>query len=324
EIAKTVAEKIGLELLTIKVKALNLKNSDVADSNIGEPYSDSSLINQYYLSKEARKYATVFLTGDGGDEAFAGYNEYVSAFNKKNLFALTGFFSQHLDKFINPLLDNDANFAQQLSKLNLGFPGLGKAIRNNFNDPILQKVLNPKYKLPTDKISSQVSSFWNETEHLSFIKKMQYLDYKNYLEPDVLVKVDRATMLNSIEARSPFLDYRLVELAFQIPEKHNIRGTMGKQLLRKLAEKHLPASVTRSPKRGFGLPIREWINDETIAALKQLHKKNNHDFFDEDILNKYVFQKNTKRDLSGLHWKIRMFEEWYSNSMTEVHTHVKD
>lgn len=318
KIAKTVADHIGLQLTTIKVNTLNIKDPNIADRNIGEPYSDSSLINQYYLSKEARKYATVFLTGDGGDEAFAGYNEYVTMFNQKQKLIPIGFSIKYISKLIPLFINEDKNFAQQLSKLSMGYPEMGKAIRNNYNDPILKNLLNDKYKLSDKEISHQVTSFWNETEQLDIIKRMQYLDYKNYLEPDVLVKVDRATMLNSIEARSPFLDYRLVEQGLQIPNNFNIKGNKGKMLLRKLAEKHLPPSVTQATKKGFGLPVKEWINETIINSLKDLHKKNNHDFFDESMLNKYLFQKSSGRDLSALFWKIWMFEEWYKTNIREA------
>jgi asparagine synthase (glutamine-hydrolysing) len=318
ETAKTVADNIGLQLLTIKINTLKIKNPNIADSNIGEPYSDSSIINQYYLSKEARKHATVFLTGDGGDEAFAGYNEYITIYNQKQKLIPVGFSMKFLGKFINLFINEDKIFAQRLSKLSMGYPDMAKAVRNNYNDPILKNIINKKYKLEESEISAQVTSFWEKSAHLDIVKRMQCLDYKNYLEPDVLVKVDRATMLNSIEARSPFLDYRVVELGLQIPNNFNIDFNKGKLLLRKLAEKHLPPSVTQAKKKGFGLPVREWINESIIDYVRDLHKKNSHDFFDETALNKYVFQKSHPRDLSTLFWKIWMFEEWFKTNIREV------
>ena len=318
EVAKTVADTIGLQLQTITVHTSNIENPNTATSNIGEPYADSSIINQYYLSKEAEKYATVFLTGDGGDECFAGYDEYVTVYNQKQKLITAGFSMKYLGKFINIFLNQNKNLAQQISKLSLGYPDMGKAVRNNYHDPVLKNIINPKYKLHEGEIAAQLSSFWSKSAHLDMVKRMQYLDYKNYLEPDVLVKVDRATMLNSIEARSPFLDYRIVELGLQIPNNFNIGPDKGKLLLRKLAEKHLPASVTQAKKKGFGLPIKEWINESLANYLKDLHKKNNHDFFDEASLNNYVFKKNCPRDLSTLFWRIWMFEEWFKLNMREV------
>jgi asparagine synthase (glutamine-hydrolysing) len=313
EITKVVAKKLGLQLHTINIESPEIKNYKEINSNIGEPFSDSSIVNQYYLSKEARKYATVFLTGDGGDEAFAGYNEYVNIYKNRKILFSTGQFAKYFNKLLTPLIKKDHNLAQQLSKLSLGYPDFAKTTRNNYSDPILGMLINKKFKLSNVEIAAQVTSFWNESENLDIVKRMQYLDYKNYLEPDVLVKVDRSTMLNSIEARSPLLDYRIVELGQQIPTKFNINGDKGKILLRKLAEKHLPKIVTEAPKKGFGLPINEWINDETITSLKLLHVKNGHDYFNEEILEKYIFTKKSSRDLSTIFWRIWMFEEWYKN-----------
>jgi len=318
EVAKTVAETIGLQLQTIKVNTKNIENPNEATSNMGEPFSDSSIINQYYLAKKAKKYATVFLTGDGGDECFAGYNEYVTMYTQKQKLISAGFVMKYLGKSFNLFLNQNKNLAQKISKLSLGFPDMGNAVRNNYNDPAYKKIINSKYKLQEDEISGQVKAFWSQSAQLGIVKRMQCLDYKNYLEPDVLVKVDRATMLNSIEARSPFLDYRIVELGLQIPTNLNIGSGKGKLLLRKLAEKHLPPSVTQAKKRGFGLPVKEWINESLINYLKDLHIKNNHDFFDESSLNYYVFQKKGSRDLSTLFWRIWMFEEWFKLNMREI------
>jgi asparagine synthase (glutamine-hydrolysing) len=144
---------------------------------------------------------------------------------------------------------------------------------------------------------------------------MQFFDYIHYLEPDVLTKVDRATMLHSIEARSPFLDYRVVELGLSIPNEHNIDGKTGKNLLRKLALTHLPATVAHAPKKGFGLPYRNWINEEMKKHVFDLNKKNGHNIWDKEIFRKVVQNADTpKYDMYSIFWRIWMFEEWYKSS----------
>jgi asparagine synthase (glutamine-hydrolysing) len=312
EIAKTVAEHNGLELVTIKVNKGNLDEIRKINSNIGEPFSDSSLTNQYYLSKEARRHAIVFLTGDGGDEAFAGYSEYIKTYQYQDKI---GWMSAIAKIGFSPLqwiFRDDTNLKQQLAKLSIGPTYLGAGIRMNFMEPILTKLLSEQFALTTKEITQQIRHSWDKTQGLPLVKRMQLFDYKHYLEPDVLAKVDRATMAHSIEARSPFLDYRVVELALQIPNAYNIKGGKGKQLLRRLAEKHLPPVVVQAPKKGFGLPYREWIDESLKNRVSNLNKRNDHQIWNRKTFQMIVEKADTPRyDMYSIFWRVWMFEEWY-------------
>jgi asparagine synthase (glutamine-hydrolysing) len=293
-----------------------LNHIDPIFDNVGEPFSDSSIINQYYLSHEARKHATVFLSGDGGDEAFAGYMEYIRScrFDWKINFA-----SSIAKVFYSPLtflFKDDKNLKQQLAKLSVGPKYLGSAIRMNFNEPILTKLLAKKFQISNTELTDQIYASWDLTEGLPLVKRMQIHDYGYYLEPDVLVKVDRATMANSIEARSPFLDYRMVELGLSIPNKFNINGNQGKILLRKLAERHLPASVSKAPKKGFGLPLRSWITESIKCEVLNLVKTNNHGFWNDSVLFFVISKADSKSyDMDTIFWRIWMFEIWYKHAI---------
>ncbi|MBK8563714.1 MAG: asparagine synthase (glutamine-hydrolyzing) [Saprospiraceae bacterium] len=314
-IAKDVAKHEGLELVPLKLEQDAIKDLDLITANIGEPFSDSSLINQYYLSKEARKHATVFLTGDGGDEAFGGYTEYLKASRLGKYFGTASSLAKILYSPMQWLIKDDTNLKQQLAKLSIGPKYLGAGIRMNFMEPILTKLIGNQFKVDTEEITEQIFMTWDKSQGLPLVKRMQFFDYIHYLEPDVLTKVDRATMLHSIEARSPFLDYRVVELGLSIPNEHNIDGKTGKNLLRKLALTHLPATVAHAPKKGFGLPYRNWINEEMKKHVFDLNKKNGHNIWDKEIFRKVVQNADTpKYDMYSIFWRIWMFEEWYKSS----------
>jgi asparagine synthase (glutamine-hydrolysing) len=316
DIAKEVAEFKGLDLVTLKMNSDKLNNSFKAFKNIGEPFSDSSLINQFHLSALAKEFATVFLSGDGGDEAFAGYVEYTKAYNSGKFWEIGSIFSSFLYSSISGLISDDNNLKQQLSKLSVGPKYLGTAIRMNYMEPLLVKLINRKYLVPEEELTTQIFKAWDETKGLPLVKRMQIYDYSFYLESDVLVKVDRASMGNSIEVRSPFLDYRLVELALSIPSNQNIFENKGKQILRKLAKIHLPESVYNAPKKGFGLPYKKWITEAMKAEVLGLSKSNNHDFWNTSILNYIVGKADmVGYDMELIFWRIWMFEIWYKETI---------
>jgi asparagine synthase (glutamine-hydrolysing) len=123
-------------------------------------------------------------------------------------------------------------------------------------------------------------------------------------------------MANSIEARSPFLDYRIVELGLSVPNEFNIKGYQGKYLLRKLAERHLPKSVYSAPKKGFGLPLRSWITESIKNEVLNLVKTNNHGYWDESTLSFVVSNADSKTyDMDTIFWRIWMFEIWYKQTI---------
>jgi asparagine synthase (glutamine-hydrolysing) len=316
QIAKEVAQSKSLDLVTLKIKSDSLNNLENVLNNIGEPFSDSSIINQFNLSREAQKHATVFLTGDGGDEAFAGYVEYVKASKIDWKIQFASKLSNIIYSPLAFLLKDDTNLKQQIAKLSVGEKYFGSAIRMNFREPILEKLINKAYKVKEATITEQIFEEWEKSEGLPLAKRMQIHDYSFYMEPDVLIKVDRATMANSIEARSPFLDYRVVELGLSIPNSFNIVENKGKSLLRQLAKRHLPESVYNAPKKGFGLPIKSWITEELKLHVYNLVNSNNHGFWDKNMVKFVIENANTpKYDMDTIFWRVWMFEIWYKTNI---------
>ncbi len=264
-LAKLVAEKYDTHHTEIKISFQSLR-SDLEKilCNYGEPFFDSSAIPSYYVSREAKKYVTVILNGDGADELFAGYRRYVPFahydFFKKNYLVKKGasFFKKTLPAAHNKktLYNYLYRLASLSSKSNLEiYLSAGVDIFEDYE----QFILDPGFdymqqaKEDFDKIS---------ISDLSGLKKIMNLDFDTNLFCDLLVKMDIAAMANSLEGRSAFLSKELLEYAPSLPDSYKIKGKTTKYLLRKLADKYLPAILSAQPKRGFEIPLKSWVNNE--------------------------------------------------------------
>lgn len=310
-IAAEVARAKKLELVPVKVTELGLQQSHRIIDQCGEPFADSSFINQLFISEQARKHATVFLTGDGGDEAFAGYTEYVNMFHNQRKYKYAAAVLGKLYSATNAIMPYDSALIQKFSKFSAGADRMGALVRNNFRDPAVSDLLSPEWLAPREAVEEPLWNCWNKSNGLPIVRRMQLFDYAMYLEPDVLVKVDRATMANSIEARSPFLDYRMVEMALKIPVEYNVDNSKGKSLLRTLAKKHLPPAVFEAPKKGFGLPVRVWMDNDFKNKLWTKIENSEHAIiWNKEKLRALIFNNSTSRNLYALVWRIWMFHLW--------------
>jgi asparagine synthase (glutamine-hydrolysing) len=263
-LARLVADRYGTDHHEIKISFENLLN-DVEKilGNYGEPFFDSSAIPSYYVSQAAKKHLTVILNGDGGDELFGGYRRYIP-FSKYDFFnpapvvrglaALAHTFLPTPDNkksgynYIYRLADlaRKGGLATYLSATIDSFEGLEKYLAGH--DAALQPVQHDFGKI-------------NQSQ-LTGLQKIMNLDFDNILPGDLLVKMDIATMAHSLEGRSPLLSKELLEYIPTLPDHYKITGSRTKHLLRKLAEKYLPAELIHQPKRGFEIPLKKWIDGE--------------------------------------------------------------
>jgi asparagine synthase (glutamine-hydrolysing) len=237
-----------------------------------EPFADSSQIPTYLISKLMKSQAKVILSGDGGDELFSGYNRYVYYKIIKKIFkTIPNFCKQGI-----------GNIAQ-----NSSFEFFNKFFSNKTGDKI-QKVLNFATSKDDMDLYKKFISIWEDPSNIlninfksinfdkwdipsfnSFEEKMMYLDQLSYLPDDIMCKVDRATMSNSIESRSPFLNHEIVEASWKIPMKYKIKNKKGKFILRDILQDYYPRNLIQSQKSGFAIPIgellrttlRNWGND---------------------------------------------------------------
>lgn len=321
-LAKLVAEKYSTHHTEINISFDHLID-DVEQiiSNYGEPFFDSSAIPSYYVSREAKKHLTVILNGDGADELFGGYRRYVPFakydFFKENIFLRK---SAGTLKALLPLPKDKKskyNYLYRLaslsSKSSLGiYLSAGVDILEDYEDCIIQPSFDYLEKIQED--FDRIS-----TSKLTGLQKIMNMDFDTNLFSDLLVKMDIATMANSLEGRSPFLSKELLEYIPGINDKHKINGSTTKYLLRTLAKSYLPPPLINQPKRGFEIPLKNWVNNE----LKDLI----HDYvlsptaFNRNIIKPAFTQKLLENTLgippekrAKIIWMLFCMEVWYKKN----------
>jgi asparagine synthase (glutamine-hydrolysing) len=240
-----------------------------------EPFADSSMIPTYYVSKATREHVTVALSGDGGDELFGGYRQYFAAIG-----------NYHATRLIpSSIRKGIAGTAEYLPEK---FVGKRQLLRLKFDsyDAFIDRIINLYFKeryrkelLNKDVFNSLNGGFLDpevsRREFLmqregDFINSLTYTDFKTYLPDDILVKVDRASMMVSLEVRAPLLDYRIAEFSFRnIPGSFKVKRTTTKYLLKKLAMKILPKELEINRKWGFAIPVSEWFRGPLFSELSR-------------------------------------------------------
>ena len=243
----------------------------------GEPLADSSAIPTWYVSKAARRYVTVALSGDGGDETFAGYDfRYVPlVLESKARRLLRGRPGRAAAGWLAGLWPRKPGLPRPLR--------LANVLENLSHDPATAYFLDLCFVKPAvvgsllgsahgdvtgSSVYAGVTDWYRRCPSDNALQRAEYADLKVYLPNDPLVKVDRMSMAHSLEIRSPLLDRRVVELAFRIPAQRKQNGLTGKVLLRKLAAQRLPPKLATLPKRGFTVPIGEWIAGPCQGAFR--------------------------------------------------------
>ncbi len=318
-LAKLVAEKYKTDHTEIKISFDNLTNDlEKILCNYGEPFYDSSAIPSYYVSREAKKYVTVVLNGDGADELFGGYRKYVpfaryDFFNKNSLIKNCAF----LIKKILPAANNKKsiyNYLYRLTSLasNSNLEIYLSAGADIFED-YQQYIIDPGF----DYLKYAREDFEKiARSNLSGLKKIMNLDFDTILFSDFLVKMDIATMANSQEGRSAFLSKELLEYIPTLPDNYKIKGKTTKFMLRTLAKKYLPEILIHQPKRGFEIPLKKWVDNELkqpvfdyLSCKNNFYKNFVEEKFVHDLLNKKIKIADEKR--AKILWTLLSLEIWY-------------
>ena len=313
--AQEVADKYGTEhheqIVEPESIGLLSKLVDAYD----EPFADSSAIPTYYVSKFAREHVTVALSGDGGDELFAGYRHYPKMNNIYNKNVLPHGFNKHfwgaLYKTI-PMKIKGKGITYFLSKerRNVGayFTLLTQPERNKLFKREVQEQIGNNYaeQYKIDLI--------NACESDDFVTRTQYTDIHSYMVDDILTKVDRVSMQNSLEVRVPIMDHVFAELSFKIPSKFKLKGNEKKYILKKSMEKYLPPGVLSHKKQGFGIPLKMWFKSDLKEYINdRLGSSNSYvsQYLNMDFVQKIVNDHNTgMRDLNQKIWEILFLDAW--------------
>ena len=277
-----------------------------------EPFGDSSMIPTYLVSKVASKYVTVSLSGDGGDELFSGYNSY----KKYKLLSIQKFYP----KFVNLLL------LKLIYIFNIKNDKLKKFLEIGLLDRKLKfaKLSSYLYTDEFKKISGDNPEKYYEKFSASFrrgnyVNEATVVDVNNYLTEDILCKVDRSSMANSLESRPPILDHKLVELAFSIDPKLKIKNKEGKYIFKKSLEDILPKEILYREKKGFSVPLEDYLKGDLRDLVdKYILDYSKHEYISlemKDYIKEKLSQKKWDKDYSRIIWTILIFNMWHEKWM---------
>jgi asparagine synthase (glutamine-hydrolysing) len=322
--AREIANKYGCEHHEQIVESESISLLPKLVNAYDEPFADASAIPTYYVSKLAREFVTVALSGDGGDELFAGYTGYTK-FKKIRSFPLN-FTKPFLNKLIWGSIHN-------LLPLNIKGKGLMYFLSQHKEFAFAYQTIwtrEERRKLIDNqdaRIGNQGTELYkeeilrNKNSH-DIITNFQYLDIKTYMVDDILTKVDRASMMNSLEVRVPMLDHVFAELSFKIPWNLKLKGDMKKYILRKSMENYLPKTILNHPKQGFGVPLalwfkrdlKEFVNDTLLSKNPLLSNYLNKNYVKKIVLE----DRKGKRDFNLKIWSLIILEQWLKQN--QFHT----
>lgn len=279
-----------------------------------EPFGDSSAIPTFFVSKMARQFVTVVLSGDGGDEMFAGYTRY------QRIDQLRRFkrFPRWLKRYalaplaeVAPLNFPAKNMLMDIASDNAGPFGLGiyPYIKGIVFSDMLKKQLNGF------ELNYQSFPHLEKVDHLNALSRHQYLDIKLYLPDDILTKVDKMSMANSLETRAPLLDYTIAEFAAKLPAEWQIVDGEGKAFLKDVVRRYLPSNVFTKPKHGFSIPKNTWFKGDLKAFAGEVllsRRARERGYFNSDVIEKVLrVHAEGNRDYSKWIWCLLNFEIWH-------------
>jgi asparagine synthase (glutamine-hydrolysing) len=300
-----------------------------------EPFADSGQIPTLLVSELARRYVTVALSGDGGDEVFGGYQRHFRACRLARLNGVPPALRASAARLL--IAASPGAWDRLFDALGLVLPvGVRGALSGDnvhkFADILPANSLQAAYRVmashwteptavvrgngaPVNEPPTAVTDPTRQPDLAEFAHLMMALDTITYLPDDILTKVDRATMAVSLEARSPLLDHRVVEFAWRLPLGMKIRGGKGKWILRRLLERHVPRELFERPKHGFGVPIGDWLRGPLrpwAEALLDERRLRDEGFFEpRPIRQKWAEHLAGRRNWAYHLWDILTFQAWH-------------
>jgi asparagine synthase (glutamine-hydrolysing) len=315
--ARLVAEKYGTDHteLVVRPDAVDLVSRLIPFFD--EPFGDSSAIPTFLVSQAAREHVKVVLTGDGGDELFGGYDS-LSRMDRARRF----------DRIPRPVRSWIRYAADQLPYSFYGKNYLRMASRSNAVERYFdlnyapyymrELLLKPDWNLPADN-----AYLWQRfaeslgSDNADILTRVTYFEATTQLTGDMLVKVDRMSMANSLEIRCPLLDHKLAELAMKIPHKWKMGAHTGKQILLRAVGNRLPADLLQLPKKGFGVPLAQWFRGPLRACLRDI--LTSRQFLERDIISESFLRgmldehDRGRRNNAHWLWMLLVLELWQRN-----------
>ncbi len=329
EYARAVAHHLGTEHTELYVSSSEaMQIIPMLSGMYDEPFADSSQIPTFLVAQMARQHVTVSLSGDAGDELFCGYNRYALADIWRHIekvpFAVRQMagraikavapttwdcFFQQAANFL-PLPNNMGEKLSKLAPRLVSVDGVNELYYSLVSETAQPEQMVIGAKEPATWLTDVglKSSFANPKLH------MMLMDMMTYLPDDILVKVDRAAMANSLETRVPFLDHRVVEMAWTIPLSLKVRNGKSKWLLRQVLYQYVPKQLIERPKAGFAIPLGDWLRGplhDWSEDLLNPHRLTKEGYFNADLVNcLWLEHLSGKQNHQHQLWSILMFQAW--------------
>jgi asparagine synthase (glutamine-hydrolysing) len=319
--ARMVARKFGTDHHEMILEPDVVQTVEHLTSTLEEPFGDSSMLPTYYVSQMARQHVTVALSGDGGDEVFAGYDRYRIHAERKVFEHVPEWARKFFRSHVFPRLPNKMQGRRFSYNVSLNWQERyidGMSFLPSFerDAPLLsddfRQVLSSG-----DAPENVLRRYFAQAPAKDPVSQVLYVDTKTYLVGDILTKVDRMSMLNSLEVRVPILDHQFIEYVTGLPPEWKLRGGQQKYILRKLAERvGVPREALYREKRGFSLPLVHWMRNELKDMLMILLEPRTlqRGYFAADgvrrLMDDHIVRGKT---MTGRIWRLLMFELWHRN-----------
>jgi len=319
--ARMVAEKFGTDHHEMILEPEVVQTVEHLTSSLEEPFGDSSMLPTYYVSQMARQHVTVALSGDGGDEIFGGYDRYRIHAARRIFEHIPGWAREFFRDHVFPRLPN--NMRGRGFSYNVSLPWQERYVDHLSFLPTFERdtpLLSPDFRQilnRSDDPGNVLRRYFAQAPAKDPVDQLLYVDTKTYMVGDILTKVDRMSMLNSLEVRVPILDHVFVEWVTGLPPKWKMRGNHQKYILRKLAERvGVPREVLYRQKQGFTLPLDHWLRNELKDMLMILLEPRTLDrgYFVADgvrkLMDDHLYRGRTH---TARLWRLLMFELWHRN-----------
>jgi asparagine synthase (glutamine-hydrolysing) len=331
--AQMVADQFGTDHHELIVEPNIQETLDYLSGMLEEPFGDSSMIPTYHVCRMAREHVTVALSGDGGDELFAGYDRYSAAMNRTNFDFLPAWagdiYRDHIHGHLPPglygknLIWNALLSAREryLDMMSI-FPALNRE-RAFFTEDFVRHAR----RLP-DPLT-QFRKYYDLAPANDPLSRLLYLDTKTYLTGDILTKVDRMSMATGLEVRVPMLDHEFTEWVAELPIDSKFRNGTRKYILKKLAERlGIPGLLLRRSKQGFALPLADWIKNELKEEFLSVLLEGRtlqRGYFKAEAVRTLLFEHlRGRRNRSGLLWRMLVLELWHRNFLEARNQPARD
>jgi asparagine synthase (glutamine-hydrolysing) len=325
--ARIVAQKFGTDHHELIVEPDVLKTLETLTSSLEEPFGDSSMLPTYFVSCLARQHVTVALSGDGGDEIFAGYDRYGIHLRRKAFERIPNWARRFYREQVYPRLP--ADMRGKKFSYNVSLPWRERYVDGISFVPSFERdmpLLSDEFRAvlrDSGNPEDVMYGYFDRAPAKDPVSQMLYVDTKTYMVADILTKVDRMSMATSLEVRVPILDHVFAEWATGLPAEWKLRDGKQKYILRKLAERvGVPREVLYRRKQGFAMPLVHWMKNELKELIQTVlldPRTQQRGYFDSRGVRQLLDEHfRGRRNHSGRIWRLLMFELWHRNYLEKV------